>query len=350
MTLFWHSHFAASNSKVRSALLMQRYVSLLRRHALGRFEPLLQAISQDPAMLLGLEADANRKALPNPGFARSLMDAFTLGPGQYCEQDVAEAARAFTGWFVLRNQLRFIPREHDAGVKKILGQQGPFQGKDVVRIALQQPATPRFLVRKLYRWLISEEEEPSDALVAPLADSFAKNYEVLPLVETMLRSNWFFSPAAYRRRIKSPVEFAVGIVRGLEGDVSATELGQDVAALGQNLYHPPTSEGWAGGRHWINTATLVGRNNLASSLLASAGRYGGRLNPLAIAEKRGRADLESASQFLLDLFLQGDAAPSVLQLLSKSLPRPASPSAESRSQWLRLFAHAVVTLPEFQLA
>jgi len=163
----------------------------------------------------------------------------------------------------------------------------------------------------------------------------------------MLRSNLFFSPAAYRRRIKGPVEFALGVVKGLEGAVSTTQLGQDLAALGQNLYHPPTVKGWPGGRHWINRSTLIGRSNLALALLSGSKEpYGDKLNPLPVATRYGYSTPESAGRFLLDLLLQGDLEADVRETLLESL----SPAAADPSQRLRRFAHTVVTLPEFQLA
>ena len=299
-------------------------------------------------MLLGSDSAANRKAQPSENYARALMDTFSLGLGQRREKDLQEAARAFTGWFVLRSRLRYIPREHDAGVKTIFGQQGNFDDRDVVRIVLQQPAAPRFLVRKLYRWLISETDEPGDTLIAPLAESFAEDYDVARLVARMLRGNLFFSPVAYRRRIKCPVEFALGIIKGLEGGVSTVRLGQDLAGLGQNLYHPPTVQGWAGGRHWINHATLLGRSNLARALLAGSDPYGDKLNPLAVAGRHGRETPESAGRFLLDLFLQGDLDAKVRETLLQTVSQPAAGGDPSLP--LRRLAHTVVTLPEFQLA
>ena len=350
ITLFWHGHFAVSDAKVKSALLMRDYLRLLRSHALGRFEPLLGAVSHDPAVLLGLDGQANRKALPNENYARALLEHFSLGPGHYREEDVREAARALSGWFVLQGRLRYIPREHDSGVKKILGQQGDFQNDDVVRIVLAQPATPRLLVRKLYRWLISETDEPGDPLIAPLAESLAKDYDVAKLVETMLRSNLFFSPAAYRQRIKGPVEFALGIIRGLEGAVSTTQLGEDLAAVGQNLYYPPTVNGWPGGRHWINPFTVLGRSNLALALVAGSEPYGEKLDPLAVAKKHGHSTPDAAAAFLVDLFLQGDVEPNVRETLLETAGRPAAPAGDDPAQQLRRLAHAVLTLPEFQMA
>jgi len=345
VTLFWHGYFATSNARVNSPRLMRDHASMLRRRALGSFAELLQDVSHDPAVLLWLGADANRKSQPNPSYPRHLLAEFTLGDGGYSEKDVAEAARAFTGWFVVRKELRYLAREHDGGVKEFLGQSGNWGGKDVVRIALEQPATARFVVRKLYRWLVSETDQPPDELLRPLADSFAADFDVARLVGTMLRSNLFFSDAAYRQRVKGPVEFAMGIIRGLEGMVPTARLGADLAQLGQNLYHPSTVKGWAGGRHWLNDWTVLERSKLARALLAGSGPYGKKLNPSAVAARHGHAGPESAGRFLLDLFVQGDVEPGAIEAL-----RTAAEAGGDLPDLVRRFAHGIVTLPEFQLA
>ena len=350
ITLFWHGHFAANGAKVKNARLMQQHVRLLRSHALGSFATLLKAVARDPAVLIYLDARANRKALPNESFARPLMETFTLGPGHCTEKDIREAARAFTGWFVLRGRLRYIPREHDGNIKQILGQKGKFTGDDVLRIVLEQPATAKMLVRKLYRWLICETAEPDEELIAPLVESFAKDHDVMKLVETMLRSNLFFSQAAYRRRTKCPVEFALGIIKPLEGLVSTTQLAEDLAGIGRNLYNPPTVKGWTGGRRWINSATLVGRHNLALALLRGSGPYADKLNPWTVAGRHGHSTPESAARFLLDLFLQNDLEPDVRDSLLETLQTPDNAGGAGPAEKIRRFAHAVVTLPEFHLA
>ena len=346
MTLFWHSHFATNAEKVKNARLMQQHIRLLRSQALGSFRILLEGISQDPAVLLWLGAEANRKAHPNENLARTIMETFTLGPDHCTENDIRDAARAFTGWFVLRSKLRYIPREHDNGEKQILGRKGNFARDDVTQIILQQPATSRRLVQRLYRWLISETEQPDEALIFPLAESFATDYDVLKLVETMLRSNMFFSAAAYRRRIKSPAEFALGIVKALEATVSTTQLANDLADLGQNLYNPPTVKGWAGRQHWINSTAIAARQNLASALLRGSGPYGNKLNPWAVAQRHGCSTPESAQSFLLDLFLQGSLDPDVKDTLLKTRRRQDD-DLGGRTRYL---AHAIVTLAEFHLA
>ena len=322
-------------------------MQLLRQHALGRYSKLLGEIARDPATLLSLEADANRRAMPSDRLARALLEHFSVGPGEFTEEDVRQAARAFTGWLVLRRQLRYVEREFDPGTKKILGREGPWKGEDVVRIVLERPAAARLVVRKLYRWLIAETEDPPPAWIDPLARPFSKDYDVARLVETMLRSNAMFSPAAYRRRIKSPVEYALGIIVALEGLSPTAPLAHDLAELGQRLGHPPTVHGWPGGRAWINPFTMARRASLASALLAESGPYAGKLDPAAVARKHGASPPQDAARLLVDLLLQGDLEPAVLQAALKDAAGPGA--AQAAPGRLRALVHHVVTLPEFHL-
>ncbi len=163
----------------------------------------------------------------------------------------------------------------------------------------------------------------------------------------MLRSNLFFSGQAYRQRVKSPLEFGLGIVKALEGMVSATQLAQDAANLGQDLCHPPTVKGWTGGRYWISTATLVGRHNLAAALLHSGKPYDSRLDPWAVAQKHGHTTPEAAAGFLLDLLVQGDLEPAVREALLQDLRTPATDGDGGPGAMLRRLAYAVATLPEY---
>lgn len=348
LTLFWHNHFATSGARNSRALAMHRHVQTLRTHALGRFSELFAPIVTDAATLLALDAAANHQAQPNLSLGRDVLELFSVGPGNFSNDDARGVARALTGWFVTGNQVRYVAREHDEGRKTILGQEGPWASEDVVRIVVGQPATSRRIVRKLYRWLISETHEPNDALIAPLADAFASDHDIGKLVETMLRSNLFFSPVAYRRRVKSPVEFALGIVRGLEVLVNTEPLGHALAELGQNICHPPTAHGWAGGAAWINQATIIGRSNLAWDLLSASSVYGEKSDPGKVAQKHGHSSLREAGHFFADLYLQDDASPAARQSIQR-LAAAAHPDAD-RSKALRELVHAIVTLPEFQLA
>ncbi len=346
MTLFWHSHFGVSNSRVNSSQLMLRHAQTLRQHALGSYRSLLEAAASDPAVLLSVGADRSRKMQPNENFIKQLMDQYSVGPGHYGDEDVREAARAFTGWSVLRGRLRYIAHEHDTGSKLVLGRKGDWEAKDIVRIVLDQPATPRLIARKLYRWFVSEAEEPSAELLDPLADMLARQYDVGKVVETILRSNLFFSPVAYRRRVKSPIEFSLGLALGLEGEVATLPLGAAVAALGEDLYNPPTTSGWIGGADWINAVTMLRREKLADEMLAPKGPYGWKLDAAAVATKHGCSTPREAAELLLRLYLQDDLAPAVRTALCESAP---AGSVAQSAEWLRSFTLRVVTLPEFHL-
>lgn len=350
MTLFWHKHFATSIDKVRQPALMQRQNDLFRRHALGRFGPLVLDVSRDAAMQLWLDSNSNLKDHPNENYGRELMELFTLGVGNYTERDVREAARAFTGWHTAGGEFLFNEFQHDFGPKTVLGRTGNWDGGDVVRILLEQPAAGRFLARKLYRLLISENEPPPDALVEPLAVELRRSdYDVGRVVATILRSRLFFSEHAYRQRVKSPAEYVVGLVHALEATVAAPEMAAAMEGMGQTLYGPPTVKGWEGGRAWLNTATLLARHNLAWVLV---GGEDGRFRTVdlpALATAHAGDDAGRQLDFLLDLFLQGDVSAGARKKLLAFLGdgRPRGPERDRR---LRETAHTIHVMPEYQLA
>ena len=345
MTLFWHGHFAVSNAGVNSAALMARSMQTLRHGALGSYRSLLGAVMNDPALYLCLRSERSRRSQPEPNVARQLLTAFGVGPGNFDEQDVTAAARALTGRFVLRNELRFFDHEYDDAEKTLLGQRGNWNADDAVRIVADHPATAAQVVRKLYAWLISEGDDPEPQLLAPLVADLREHDDIGRVVETMLRSNRFFSPAAYRRRVKCPVELAVGLARAMEQTVATVRLGQQLAELGQDLYRPPTSAGFPSGRDWINQATLTARWNLAGEMLAASGAYEGRLNPAALAAKHQRDEPDQAPQWLADLLLDGDLPEPVRQRWQQQPPSAAEMPAR-----MRQLAVEMTHLPEYQLA
>jgi uncharacterized protein (DUF1800 family) len=316
MTLFWHNHFATSVAKVTSVPLMYKQNVLLRQHALGKFEPFLQAMSKDAAMLAWLDSNSNIKGRANENYARELMELFSLGVGNYTEKDIREAARAFTGWGTNGDSYEFNPYFHDTGAKTVLGQTGNFNGDDVVRIVLKRPVAARFLVRKLYRDFVSEQQVPPDSLIEPLADSFRKSdYDISHLMRTMLSSRHFFSNYAFRQRIKSPVEYVLGSVRAVyrdypEGDpnrqnVPLRQLASRIDAMGQPLFAPPNVKGWRGGEAWLTTSTMLTRQNFAQAVAmgtlwprpkGAQGPFSTRAAQLSRAEAEARAAEAAAAQ------------------------------------------------------
>ena len=360
MTRFWHNHFATSNAKVRSAAFMIRQYELLNRHALGSFRTLLREMSLDPAMMIWLDTESSKKGMPNENYARELMELFSLGIGNYTEKDIREAARAFTGWTVNRRsrEVAYNAAQHDDGEKTVLGQTGPWNPDDIVRICLEQKAAPTFIVGKLYRFLVSEAVPPSDHLLRPLAEQFRQSdYDFGKLVETVLRSNLFFSPEVYRTRVKAPVDFALGIVRALEGRLGTVALAQSLEGLGQSLFYPPSVKGWDGGAAWLNGQTVLFRQNLALALTSTEDtRFGRRTDPAALVRKYGKQSDDEVVAFFLRLFLQDDVpAESRSKLLDyqRTAARQKYPyhwtEEDAKDQRVRALCHLVLALPEFQL-
>jgi uncharacterized protein (DUF1800 family) len=358
LAIFWHNHFATSNAKVNNAGHMVGMIELFHTHALGNFAELLQAVSKDPAMLVWLDTATSKKGQPNENYARELMELFSLGIGRYGEPDIREAARAFTGWEIKDGAAYFNAGNHDATVKRVLGRSGAFKGDDVVRICLEQEACASFIAGKLFRFLVSESIPPTRELLRPLADDFRNSgYDFGRLVERVLRSNLFFSEQAYRGRVKSPVDFAVGVVRALEGNVSSLALAQALEGLGQRLGYPPSVKGWDGGPAWLNGQTLLFRQNLALALSSTEDdRFKSRTDPARIARKYGQDEGGKPVEFFLSLFLQGDVPAATRGRLEGYLdhvrkqPVPVYWTAgQAADHPLRSVCHLVLTLPEFQL-
>lgn len=358
LALFWHNHFATSIVKVRDANLMFRQNALFREHALGKFGPMLQAVSRDGAMLLWLDSNSNVKGKPNENYARELMELFSLGIGNYTEADIREAAKAFTGYAIKDGKGTFAAKQHDGGEKKVLGRTGKWKADDIAAICLDQPACPRFIAAKMVRFLVTENDSLTADSIDPLAEQYRKSgFDTAKLAETILRSNLFFSSAAYRQKVKSPVEFVLGIVRGLEGTPGPLHLAEAMDSLGQVLFAPPSVKGWDGGPAWLNGQTLLFRQNLALALTSTEEvRFGRRCDPAAVLARHGCSDDEAAVHFLLQVFHQGDVSAETAAGLRDYLA--ASKGTKYPSYWtdddianhrLRTLAHLTLTLPEFQL-
>ncbi|HEY3663163.1 MAG TPA: DUF1800 domain-containing protein [Chthoniobacterales bacterium] len=269
LTLFWHGHFATSAQKVKNVYWMWRQNETFRRNALGNFKTLLREISRDPAMMIYLDLAQSRESHPNENWAREVMELFTLGIGHYTEEDIREAARAFTGYRLnlTNQQFRFAPREEDRGLKKFLGQSGNFSGDDILDIIVAQPACAEWIGRKLCRFFIADD--PSSPLVTAVAASLRKNgFELGPVLREIFTSTEFYSDQVIRSQIKSPVQFLVQSCKLLETGLPPRGVTQNaLQQMGQVLFAPPNVKGWDGGKSWISTSTLLFRYNFANYLL-----------------------------------------------------------------------------------
>ena len=208
MTLFWHSHFATSVQKVKDAYWMWLQNDTLRRNALGNFATLVKKISRDPAMMIYLDLQQSRKEHPNENWARELMELFTVGIGNYSEQDIRESARAFTGYRIelTTQQFRFAPMQHDHGPKNFMGRTGALNGDEIIDVLVDKPACAQFLGRKLWRFFV--EDEPSPQIVDTIASSIrAHNYEMRPVLREIFSSAEFYSDRVMKTQIKSPIQY-----------------------------------------------------------------------------------------------------------------------------------------------
>ncbi len=268
LTLFWHGHFATGAGKVRDARMMLRQNEMLRANAAGSFRDLLVGILTDPAMLVYLDNGENRKDHPNENFGRELLELFTMGVGNYTEQDIREASRAFTGWTNDALEFRFDAETHDYGEKTFLGRTGAFDGEDVIDIILEAPVTAEFIAGKLYRFLVRGEIDADTR--RELGGTFrGAGYELRPLLRRMFLSKDFYSSASTATQIKSPVHLVVSTYRklGLTRLPTIPDFNRLTAGLGQTLFNPPNVAGWAGGRTWITPALLLERGNLFRGVL-----------------------------------------------------------------------------------
>ena len=333
LTFFWHGHFTTSARDERMAMLMWRQNELLRRHAAGNFGQFVRDISRDPAMLDYLNNAQNRKQHPNENYARELMELFTLGIGHYTEDDVKEAARAFTGWTHEGGEYIFRPFQHDYGQKTFLGRQGDLNGDEVIDAILAQPACPRHIAGKLYRFFVTEEAD--DALCDSLGRMLETGYDLRPLLRTILTSKAFYGRQVIGEQIKSPVQLVVGTVRllGLEMPPQR-RMEAMLNQLGQLPLFPPNVKGWPGGTAWINASTLFMRYNTAVALASEQTGF----------RPAGGERAEEVVDAWVARLIQRPVSSEKRGILIQSLEgRP------QQEQSVRRMVQLIVSMPEYQL-
>jgi len=261
MALFWHNHFATAIYKVRSPFLMFKQNQLLRSQAMGNFRDLLMGMTEDPAMLIWLDGAQNNKTAPNENYGREVMEVFTIGVGNYTEDDVKAAARAFTGYQIDRSGNSFFnPNRHDDGTKTFLGQTGNFGPEDIVNILASHPATAKSISRKLFTYFAYDS--PSDDTINRIANVYtATDGDIKAVVKAILNSDEFWSAQAYLALVKSPVDYLTTALRSLGATVSPRLAVATLNNMGQLPFDPPSVFGWPEGIGWINTSTMLERYN-----------------------------------------------------------------------------------------
>ena len=328
LTLFWHGLFATAYSKGVQARSQLNQIDTFRRHALVDFPTILFELSRDPAMIFWLDNNENHKDAINENYGRELLELFSMGIGNYTEQDVKECARAFTGW-TLANEpymrakaikdsfspygriawhFEYRPDDHDDGEKTFLGETGRFNGRDIIEIIARQPATARFICTRLFQFFAADEvdEEGERVIEEMMASYFDSEYEIRSVVRTLFNSEYFKSEKARFARVKSPVEVVVGAVRMAGSCLTPTpamngRIGSAIF-MGQGLLLPPGVEGWHEGREWIESGALVERVNFAAKELGDVDQPGIRdiIGRLA-ADNGGKLEPEELVDQCLDL-------------------------------------------------
>jgi uncharacterized protein (DUF1800 family) len=322
MALFWHHVFATGWTKSEHTPTMVRHIEMLRRNGLANFRQLLIDLSRDPAMIYWLDNNENHAQSINENYGREILELFSMGIGNYTEQDIKECARAFTGW-TFEHAIPLYPyghydshfvyraEDHDDGVKTFLGHTGNFNGEDIVNIIAQQEATARFISRHLYNFFVADEQQvPAWSVTDPvdpeaiktLMTAFRDSDADIRSVMRVLFNSDFFKNARFTR-VKAPIELVAGVIKlaGTHRDVEPGLTAFDGATrvMGQTLMDPPTVEGWHTGKEWIDGGTLTERVNFAVSQLSDMKKPG----PSAILRRLEELDKPLESAEVVDTIL-----------------------------------------------
>jgi uncharacterized protein (DUF1800 family) len=308
MALFWHGIFATGYPKITQGKVLSDQIRMFRKYGMGNFRTLLLELSKDPAMIVWLDNHDNHDGSINENFGRELLELFSMGVGNYSEQDIKETARAFTGWTIgnteymaLRAErdsiwpygriawhFEFKEDDHDDGEKEFLGNTGRLNGEEIIDIICQQESTARFISRHMYHFFVADEPpvpqwpytppRDPDAIDMLTKTYFDSNYDIRSMLEVLFNSDAFKSEDSWYERVKSPVELVAGVLR-LTGEFERPrreilDRATQTIFMGQHLINPPSVEGWHQGTEWIDTGTLVERLNFASQQMANTERPG----------------------------------------------------------------------------
>ncbi len=350
MALYFHGYFTtAAIQKGVSPVMIYNQNQLFRNNALGNLRELTWQVSIDPGMMIYLDNARSDPQHPNENYARELMELFTLGVGNYTEQDVRESARAWTGW-ILRprvGDVQFVASRHDDGTKTFLGQTGNWSGRDVVDIIFKQPASAVFFANSLLNFFVYNG--PESQLVDAVAKLIQKNdFNLKPVMSTLLRSNVFYSNRSYRALVKSPVEFVIGTYKAFDAKQIDDRAQRGLVQMGQILFYPPNVAGWPGGANWLTSQTVIARENFVASLVNSP-----MIDDVDWMRQVPMKALQAA-QDLVQTVLHGDASPQGVAQLTDYL-NGANTSAlgmlsgENYPERIRGAAYLTMAMPAYQL-
>lgn len=355
MSFFWHSHFACYLGKPHFAISQ---LNIYRKYGLGSFRDLLNAVAKDVGMIFYLNNQQNKKTKPNENFARELLELFTLGTGNYSENDIKNATKAFTGWAGdFSGKFIFEEENHDFGPKNFMGKRGKFSGEDIIDLILENPKCAEFITRKVYRFFVNDEvnEEHVSILSKEFYDS---DYNITRLMNKLFRSPWFYDEANVSTKIKSPIELLVDLSHCLDVEFDDNAILFFMKRLNQILFAPPNVAGWPSGKEWISNSSLISRLNLSRDIILKIdmnfdGEDGNDELPL-----EGAGTFEWSMDEITD-YLNGCKKEEIVKLLSDYLRLNLSRELlykveaeiveKSRDAYIRESLLKLTSLPEYQM-
>tara|TARA_Y100001960_G_scaffold84860_1_gene90693 strand:+ start:3499 stop:4896 length:1398 start_codon:yes stop_codon:yes gene_type:complete len=299
MCLFYHNLFATGVAKVDHYDEIQDMIDMFREKGLGHYKEILISVAKSPAMIYWLDNNENHVGSVNENWGRELLELFTMGVGNYTEEDVRECSRAFTGWTLEHKlprfhmgrwdwEFKFVPEDHDYKEKEFLGHTGNFDGDEIIDIILSKPVTAQFIARHLYSFFVSDEPQvPAWSVTSPgdpeaisfIADALIDSDYHMGIVLKKIFNSTFFKAQRFSR-VKNPTEVVIGTLRLVGGTNRPSPETLDwtgqIAHMGQDLLNPPSVEGWHNGTEWINSGTLMKRTNFISKLISDTRRPGVR--------------------------------------------------------------------------
>ena len=380
ITLFWHGVFATGWTKSEHTPTMVQHIQMLRTNGMANFRTLLLGISRDPAMIFWLDNKDNHKDAVNENYGREILELFTMGVGNYTEDDVRQSSRAFTGWNIHNSdfhavrtnqdsvwpygridwQYEYRPEDHDNGEKQFLGQVGDHNGEDVIDIICHHPATARFIARHLYNFFVADEPQvPAWDTVPPrdphaietLAQAFVESdYNIRATLRVLFNSAFF--KASTFAKVKSPVEMVAGTARAAGGfefpDVVDIQLALQPAQMGQQVLDPPSVEGWHTGVEWVNTASLVKRVNFAVGQFSDTTKPGVNSMIDRIASSNGNLSPDDLVESCLDILgPMSVSEKSRDELIQQAADGNGGQTTENR---IRAMLQMIVSTREYQMA
>jgi len=337
MTLFWHGHFTSDYRKVADNTFMYWQNQTWRRMAMTNLRSMLMEVTSDPAMLRYLDLATSTGANPNENYSRELMELFTMGAGNFNEDDVRESAKALAGWqlpqpdsFATYQGNRRLPvyttqktgvfnqrRAYRGRSITYLGKTGSLDTQGVIDRILAQPATASLIATKVALHFITGR--PSTSFVNGLADTFRRSkYDVKTLMHAVFTSPEFTADTNYRALVKSPIEFMLGASRALGTNSLGRLIAGAGSGMGQTLFDPPDVNGWPNNESWISSNTVVERVNFVTAAMTQS--------------KAGPPSASEAVHLQLDGVLSSQTAAFLNQ------------AADDRARWFITLAS-----PEFQL-